>query len=227
MKPSIMEEHIVRIFSIEYVTHDVRRYKVEKPAGYTFIPGQATEVSINSPKWKEEKRPFTFTCLTTDPFLEFTIKSYASHKGVTNELYQLEEGAELIIRDVWGAIAYTKPGVFIAAGAGITPFIAIFRHLSKLELIAGNSLIYANKTSKDIILQDELKTMLGDQFTNTLSREKNELYDNRRIDKAYLMEKITNFNQPFYVCGPDQFVTDIHQILLDLGATVDTVIIEK
>ena len=222
-----MEEHIVRIFSIEYVTHDVRRYKVEKPAGYTFIPGQATEVSINSPKWKEEKRPFTFTCLTTDPFLEFTIKSYASHKGVTNELYQLEEGAELIIRDVWGAIAYTKPGVFIAAGAGITPFIAIFRHLSKLELIAGNSLIYANKTSKDIILQDELKTMLGDQFTNTLSREKNELYDNRRIDKAYLMEKITNFNQPFYVCGPDQFVTDIHQILLDLGATVDTVIIEK
>jgi ferredoxin-NADP reductase len=227
MKPSIMEEHIVRIFSIEYVTHDVRRYKVEKPAGYTFIPGQATEVSINSPKWKEEKRPFTFTCLTTDPFLEFTIKSYASHKGVTNEIYQLEEGAELIIRDVWGAIAYTKPGVFIAAGAGITPFIAIFRHLSKLELIAGNSLIYANKTSKDIILQDELKTMLGDQFTNTLSREKNELYDNRRIDKAYLMEKITNFNQPFYVCGPDQFVTDIHQILLDLGATVDTVIIEK
>ena len=227
MKPSIMEEHIVRIFSIEYVTHDVRRYKVEKHAGYTLIPGQATEVSINSPKWKEEKRPFTFTCLTTDPFLEFIIKSYASHEGVTNELYKLEEGAELIIRDVWGAITYTKPGVFIAAGAGITPFIAIFRNLSKIELIEGNSLIYANKTSRDIILKDELEKMLGDHFTNTLTSKKNDLYDNRRIDKAYLMEKITNFNQPFYVCGPDQFVADIHQTLLDLGANVDAVIIEK
>jgi len=41
------EEHIVRITNIESVTHDVRRYQVEKPQGYTFKPGQATEVAIN------------------------------------------------------------------------------------------------------------------------------------------------------------------------------------
>ena len=69
MKRLIMEEHIVKIFSIEYVTHDVRRYKIEKPAGYSFIPGQATDVSINTPELKNEKRPFTFTCLNSDPFL--------------------------------------------------------------------------------------------------------------------------------------------------------------
>ena len=222
-----MEEHIVKIFSIEYVTHDVRRYKVAKPEGYSFIPGQATEVSINSPKWKDEKRPFTFTCLTTDPFLEFTIKTYQSHQGVTNELSRLEEGAELIIRDVWGAITYTHPGVFIAAGAGITPFIAIFRHLSKVELIEGNSLIYSNKTVKDIILKDELEHILGSNFTNTLTREKNDLYDNHRIDKAYLMEKVKNLKQPFYLCGPDLFVTEIRQTLISLGADVASVIIEK
>ncbi|MEI9944770.1 MAG: hypothetical protein WDN26_11175 [Chitinophagaceae bacterium] len=34
-----MEEHIVRILSVEPVTHNVRRFKVEKPANYTFIPG--------------------------------------------------------------------------------------------------------------------------------------------------------------------------------------------
>lgn len=222
-----MEEHIVRIFSIEYVTHDVRRYKMEKPAGYSFLPGQATEVSINSPSWKDEKRPFTFTCLTTDPYLEFTIKSYPAHEGMTNELYKLEEGAELIIRDVWGAITYTHPGVFIAAGAGITPFIAILRHLSKIELINGNRLIYSNKTAKDIILKDEFEKMLGTDFINTLTRENSDLYDNRRIDKAYLMEKITDFSQPFYVCGPDLFVSEIQSTLIGLGANVDSVIIEK
>jgi ferredoxin-NADP reductase len=142
-------------------------------------------------------------------------------------LYKLEEGAELIIRDVWGAITYTQPGVFIAAGAGITPFIAIFRHLSKVELIGENSLFYSNKTAKDIILRDELDKILGDNFINTLTREKNDLYDNRRIDKAYLMEKITDFKQPFYICGPDQFVTEIQQTLIGLGATADSVIIEK
>jgi predicted ferric reductase len=36
---------------------------------------------------------------------------------------------ELIIRDVWGAIEYKGEGVFIAGGAGVTPFIAILRQL--------------------------------------------------------------------------------------------------
>lgn len=221
-----MEEHIVKIFSIEYVTHDVRRYKVVKPEGYSFIPGQATEVSINTEALKNEKRPFTFTCLNTASYLEFTIKSYPSHHGITNELLKLEEGAELIIRDVWGAITYKKPGVFIAGGAGITPFIAIFRHLHKNSLIDGNQLIYSNKTAKDIILKDEFEKILGLGFINTLTREKSDLYENRHIDKAFLMEKIMNFEQPFYVCGPDLFVHEIQNALTELGAGSDSVIIE-
>lgn len=221
-----MEEHIVKIFSIEYVTHDVRRYKVVKPEGYSFIPGQATEVSINTEALKNEKRPFTFTCLNTAAYLEFTIKSYPSHQGITNELSKLVEGAELIIRDVWGAITYKKPGVFIAAGAGITPFIAIFRHLHKNSLIDGNQLIFSNKTAKDIILRDEFERMLGPGFINTLTREKSDLYENRHIDKVFLMEKIKNFKQPFYVCGPDLFVKEIQKALTELGAESESVIIE-
>ena len=221
-----MEEYIVKIFSIEYVTHDVKRYKFEKPTGYSFIPGQATDVSINTPELKNEKRPFTFTCLNTDSYLEFTIKSYLSRQDITNELYKLEEGAELIIRDVWGAISYKKPGVFIAAGAGITPFIAIFRHLSKMSELEGNQLIYSNKTSRDIILKDDFEKMLGPNFINTLTRENSDIYDNRRIDRAFLMEKIKNFEQPFYICGPDLFVKEIHDTLIGLGANAETVIIE-
>jgi ferredoxin-NADP reductase len=222
-----MDEHIVKIFGIEYVTHDVKRYKIEKPEGYSFIPGQATDVSINSAAWRDEKRPFTFTCLNTDPYLEFTIKSYPSHQGVTNELSKLEEGAELIIRDVWGTIAFKKSGVFIAAGAGITPFIAIFRHLNKIGKLDENMLIFSNKTEADIILRDEFERMLGPNFVNTLTREKSEKYDNRRIDKAYLLEKITNFRQPFYICGPDSFVNELQMALTELGAGSEFITIEK
>jgi ferredoxin-NADP reductase len=116
-------EAITRIISIRPVTHDVKQYRFEKTQGYSFIPGQATEVSINKPGWKEEKRPFTFTCLPTKPYLEFTIKSYRDHKGVTNELDQLKLGDDLIIRDVWGAIQYKGEGYIIAGGAGITPLL--------------------------------------------------------------------------------------------------------
>src|SRR5258706_6788962 len=107
-------EHIVKISSVHDVTHNVRAFRIAKPAGYVFEPGQATEVSINKQGWKEEKRPFTFTSLNDWPYLEFTIKIYRDHAGVTNELGALEAGDELIIRDVWGAIAYKGEGYFIA-----------------------------------------------------------------------------------------------------------------
>src|SRR5215203_2807064 len=124
-------EQAVRILSIEPVTHNTKQIRVEKPEGYQFVPGQATEVSINKPQWKEEKRPFTFTCLNDEPYLEFVIKSYRDHQGVTNEIDKLKPGDELIIRDVWGVIHYQGEGYFIGGGAGITPFIAVLRSLKK------------------------------------------------------------------------------------------------
>ncbi len=166
-----MEEFAVKIIDVEPVTHDVKRFRVEKPAGYSFIPGQATEVSINTRSLKNEKRPFTFTCLNSDPYLEFTIKIYPSHNGITAELGKLKKGDTLIIRDVWGAISYQGKGVFIAGGAGVTPFISIFRHLRQKGETAGNKLIFANKTRADIILEKEFSTLLGKAFVNILSGE--------------------------------------------------------
>ena len=69
-----MEEYIVKIIDIEEVTQDVKSFKIEKPKRYSFIPGQATEVSVNVPRLRDEKRPFTFTSLHSSDYLEFTIK---------------------------------------------------------------------------------------------------------------------------------------------------------
>jgi ferredoxin-NADP reductase len=222
-----MENHIVKIISVEPVTHDVMRFTIQKPEGFKFAPGQATEVSINTPALKNEKRPFTFTSLNDNKHLEFVIKIYDSHNGVTKELGKLKHGDELIIRDVWGAIEYKGAGVFIAGGAGITPFIAILRQLQADGKIANNKLIFTNKTEKDIILKKEFKEMLGKNFINTLTDEKKESYENSRIDYTFLKEKIDNFKQHFYVCGPPQFVTAISEALTQLGAKTDAVIFEK
>src|SRR4051812_21476138 len=110
-----MEEHIVKILHSEFITHDVKRITVQRPGNYHFKSGQATEVSINKPEWKKEKRPFTFTSLDSWKDLEFTIKIYEDHNGVTKEIGRLREGDEIILHDVWGAITYQGKGVFIAA----------------------------------------------------------------------------------------------------------------
>lgn len=221
-----MEEHIVKILATEPVTHNVKKFRVEKPAGYSFVPGQATEVAINEERWREERRPFTFTCLNNEDYLEFTIKIYNDHDGVTHRLGELITGDELILHDVWGAIQYRGEGIFIAGGAGITPFIAIFRELERTGKVGKNKLIFSNKTEKDIILKEEFEKILGPNFINTLTRENTGRYDHRKIDRSYLREKITDFSQQFYICGPDAMVQDIQKDLAALGAPDSVVTVE-
>jgi ferredoxin-NADP reductase len=103
-------KNVVKILEIKQVTHDVKCFRLEKPAGYVFLPGHATDVSINKPGMEEETRPFTFTSLNQETYLEFTIKRYEDHHGVTDKLHQLHPGDELIIRESWGAIEYKGPG---------------------------------------------------------------------------------------------------------------------
>jgi ferredoxin-NADP reductase len=221
-----MEEHIVSILGIEQVTHDVKRFRVEKPEGYSFIPGQATEVSINKVDLSNERRPFTFTSLNSDPFLEFTIKIYSSHNGVTNALGKVKPGDQLIIRDVWGAITYKGKGVFIAGGAGITPFISIFRDLSSRNELAGNTLIFANKTKSDIILESELRKMLGPAFINILSDEKSHGYFHGMIDREFLKSSISDFSGNFYICGPPPMIDAVKKQLAGLGVADRSVTVE-
>ena len=152
-----MSSYVVKVLKADYITPDVKRFVVEKPGGYHFIPGQATDVSVNHPDWKDKLRPFTFTCLNDWNTLEFTIKIYSDHNGVTNELGKLKAGDELIIHDVFGAIHYKGEGIFIAGGAGVTPFIAIFRDLHQKGKTGNNKLLFSNRTTKDIILKDEFE----------------------------------------------------------------------
>jgi ferredoxin-NADP reductase len=221
-----MEEHVVKVVSIEQVTHDVKRFRVEKPEGYTFVPGQATEVSIHEPELVKEKRPFTFTCLPADPYLEFTIKIYESHHGVTHVLNQLKPGAELVIRDVWGAISYKGKGTFIAGGAGVTPFISIFRHLQSIHKVAGNKLIFANKTKADIILEPEFTTLLGKGFVNILSEEKVGGYFYGKIDEEFLKSNIVDFDKKVYVCGPPSMMEAVMKQLSNIGMEDSAITVE-
>ncbi len=220
-------EYIIRIIEIFQVTHDVKCFRTEKPPGYQYLPGQATDLSINKPGLENELRPFTFTALISELYLEFTIKRYADHHGITDKLHQLRPGDELIIRDSWGAIDYKGPGYFIAGGAGITPFIAILRNLYKENKTDGNKLFFSNKKLADIIYREELIKILGKNVVFYLTRDNIEGFENKRIDEKFIRNNITDFKKHFYVCGPDPMVNDLVSILQKTGASPDTLVFEK
>jgi ferredoxin-NADP reductase len=222
-----MKQTIVRVKSVDNVTHDVLKIVTEKPKMYLFTSGQATEFSINKKDWKEEKRPFTFTSLPDSEYLEFTIKTYPQHEGVTNELLNLKTDDELILNDVFGAITYKGEGVFIAGGAGVTPFISIFRDLKSKNLIGDNKLVFANKTKADIILESEFKDMLGTNFINILSDENVKGYANGTITEDFIKTHSDSSSKIFYLCGPPPMMEAIEKYLKNMEVDKKSIVKEE
>jgi len=222
-----MEPSTLRIKLIEKATHDVLRIVTEKPALIQFVPGQAADISINKDGWQKEIRPFTFTCLPDDDYIEFMIKTYPEHKGVTNELRNLKVNDELLLHGIFGTIAYKGEGIFIAGGAGVTPFISIIRALKFLDEIDGNKLIFANKSRADIINEEEFKSMLGNNFINILSDEKTNEYPQGFITEEFLRKNVPDIRKYFYVCGPPQMMDAVEKYLLNMNVNENSIVKES
>jgi len=219
--------HTLAISKIENITHNVRQFTFEKPEGFQFTPGQAAEVGIDKDGWRDADNPFTFTALPEWDELQFTIKIYPSHDGLTEQIGQLNEGDSFIIGDPWGTIEYKGRGTFIAGGAGVTPFIAILRMLRERGELSGHRLIFANKREADIILRNEFDAMPGLEVVYVLSDEKKDGFEYGRIDKDMLQRLIGSTDEQFYVCGPDNMVEDINAALKDMGADPDGLTFEE
>lgn len=220
--------YTVDLLMSQFVTHDVKRFIVSKPAGFSMMPGQGVELAINRPALSDQGRPFTPTGLADDRVLEFTIKGYADHAdGVTRLLHRLEPGAELLMSEPFGTISYQGPGVFIAGGAGITPFLAILRDLARRDELGKQTLIFSNKTPRDVICEKELRHLLGGRCLLLSTGVDAPGYAHRRVDRAYLQEKISDFDQRFYVCGPPPFMEAVNAALTSLGARSESLVFER
>ncbi|ODV01594.1 MAG: flavodoxin reductase [Thiobacillus sp. SCN 63-57] len=219
--------HTVTLLMSQFVTHDVKHFIVSKPEGFSIVPGQGVELAVNRPGLREQGRPFTPTGLADDRVLEFTIKAYPDHAGVTQALHQLEPGAELLMSEPFGTIRYEGPGVFIAGGAGITPFLAILRDLAGKGELDRQTLIFSNKAPRDVICERELRHVLGGRCILTCTGATAPGYENRRVDRAFLEEMVSDFTQRFYVCGPPPFMDAINAALTDLGARSESLVFER
>lgn len=217
----------VKIISIENATHDVVHIKTEKPRHLKFLPGQAVDVSLVNPTWEAELRPFTFTSLPSDDYLEFHIKTYLDHHGVTEQIGKLKQGDSLSIGEVFGDIQYRGEGIFISGGAGVTPFISIFKKLEKEGHVGDNKLILANKTSADIIERSYFNNLLGDNFINVLSQEEKAGFEQGYVTKEIIETQIQSKNTFYYLCGPPPMMEAVLQQLDELGVDQARIIQEQ
>lgn len=213
----------ITLLKKEQLTHDVVRLTLERPKDYFFTAGQAIDFRLDKPEVKDKVSPFTFTGLNTDDHLELTIKCYPSHHGMTEQIAKLQAGDEVIISEPFDTVALKGPGVFIAGGTGMTPFIAILRQKQVENALTGNSLFFFNKKKEDVFMEDEFRGLLGKGFHSVLSQEEAPGHLHATVNAEFLKAHITDFHQPFYTCGPEGFVNAVKSALTSLGASEEMI----
>jgi ferredoxin-NADP reductase len=219
--------HSSTVLMSGFVTYDTKRFVLTRPEGFTFEPGQGVELTTERPEWHGKGHPFTPTSRREDQVLELTIKRYPERHGFTEALHRLAPGERVTLSDAFGTIRYQGRGIFIAAGAGITPFLSILRRLAADEMLEGHRLLFSNKTAKDLICGLELRHYLGDACIFTFTRERDPSQLREHIDAAFLEGHIGSLDQYFYVCGPDPFVESVNDSLIKLGVNEERLIYER
>lgn len=217
--------HKLTLQSIAPVTHDTWHLIFDRPAGFDFAPGQATFWALNKDDWRDADRGFTMTSHPEAEAVEFVIKSYPDRNGVTAQIPSMQPGDSVIATDPAGAITDHGAGVFLAAGAGITPFIAILEKHDH-EGVTGDRLLFANKTDRDIIRKDAWDAMEGVKATYVISDQPDTSHTKGRLDRALLQDLLTDLNQTFYICGPGGFVDAMRDALTALNVPKDRMVIE-
>ena len=201
---------------IEPVTHDTYHLIFDRPDGFDYTPGQGVELHLLKEGWEDRGRPFTPITLPDEPTLEFVIKSYPDHHGVTEQIGRMKPGDEVKITGPFGAISDKGPGVFIAGGAGITPMIAVLRkQLNDHGTLEGSTLVFANKTESDIIWREKFEAMEGLK-TAFVVDESGASVPQRRLDREYLSQFVEPDSR-CYLCGPPPMMKAVRTILHDLG----------
>lgn len=217
--------HRLTLQGISPVTHDTYHLVFDKPGGLDYEPGQAAELSLDENGWRDEDRPFTMTSLPHDKTLDFVIKSYPEHAGVTARIPDMKPGDQVLLDGPFGAIIDHGIGTFIAGGAGVTPFIAILKKQAAAGQ-HGSHLIFANDTRADIILKGLWESLKGLTTTFVVKDGDDPAQRTGTVDKALLAEVITDLDQPFYICGPGGMVDNVRDTLREMGASDDRIITE-
>jgi len=149
-----------RVQSVEAETHNTFTLKLVSERGRPLEhqPGQFMFLKLLRPGRTSEEHPFT---ISSSPTREEPVTVTIKQSGdFTNTIHQTRPGDQARIEAPYGRFSFAyrdaKSFLFIAGGVGITPIMSMLRALEDIRDRRPATLIYANRTERDIIFREEL-----------------------------------------------------------------------
>jgi ferredoxin-NADP reductase/predicted pyridoxine 5'-phosphate oxidase superfamily flavin-nucleotide-binding protein len=218
-----------RIAEIKAESASVRSFYLEPLDGFGLIPheaGQHLPIRVTLPEMAQPLiRTYTLSAAPSDGVYRISVKRQGK---VSTHLHGLKAGDTLEVRAPAGSFTIDalerRPAVLMAAGIGITPMLAMLRHIVfeglRKRRIRPTWLFYAARNVEDRAFDDEIAQLTAQgQGLVRLVRVLSEPGDARavedydvagRIDMALLSATLPFGDYDFYLCGPGPFMQAVY-----------------
>lgn len=236
---AVMQHEPARLFILQLVqitrqTSDATtlRFAVHGERKLDALPGQFLSFSFLFDGRKETRCYSICSSPARSGYIEITPKRVANGCVSAYLNDRLSIGMTVEATGPFGQFFLTpedKKVVLLAAGSGITPMMAMLRHIDDLCLDTQATLLYCVRTRDDIMFRQE--------FEHLSERVKNFRYDvllsqpdpnwagaRGHISREFISKNVSDFESPvFFLCGPPPFMEAAKRVLADLGVTTERI----
>lgn len=220
-----------KIVGIVKETDEASSFYIQPIKPVTYKPGDFIYLilpQMHYPDLKGNIRHFSLSSSPTDgDILRITIKQGIS--GFKKTLFNLNTNDTVEIDGPLGVYPWppqmqNEPQVFIVGGIGITPFISRLKFNLDNKFTPPTNLLYSNSESNNILFEKDLQnfSLALPNFKLIFHMSK----DQGRISKNILKSHISP-DATCWLTGPVGFVSDIEEMLYDLGIDQDHLKTEK
>jgi ferredoxin-NADP reductase len=232
-----MNTYQVKLKAREEIAGSTMAFHFEKPAGFSFKPGQAIDVIlIDSAATDDQAARHTFS-LVSAPFQdELVVATRLRTSAFKHALKSLPIGSSAKIDGPFGSLTLhndrARPAVFMAGGIGITPFMSILRQAAKEQLPQRLLLIYSNRGPEDAAFLAELQQLeqqnknfhLIATMTEMSKSSRSWEGETRLIGEDLVKRAVRNVSAPiYYLVGPPGMVEAMRQTLNRIGINDDDI----
>lgn len=222
-----MTIHDVRLAQSEEIAEGTMAFHFNRPAGFSFKPGQALDLILNDPASPGAESVRHAFSIVSAPFQEdLSIATRMRDSTYKRLLRSLPVGARAKIEGPFGSLTLHKdrmrPAVFIVGGIGITPFMSILRQAAQEHLPHHLLLLYSNRRPEDAAFLDELQQLeqrnknfcLVATMTGMGKSSRSWEGETDSIDAAFVKNAASALVAPiYYMAGPPAMVEAMRKML--------------
>jgi ferredoxin-NADP reductase len=226
-----------QLLSRDEIAEGTMAFHFARPSQFEFKAGQAADVTLyNPPETDSEGNTRTFS-IASSPFeSQLMIATRMRDTAFKRSLKKIPLGTAVKIDLPTGSFTLhknpSKPGVFLAGGIGITPFMSIVRQADHDRLPHQLYLFYSNRHPEDAPFLEVLQKLETSNpnfhlvCTMTAMAQSNRDWKGETgfIDQEMLSSHIANLAGPiYYAAGPPAMVAAMRKMLVDAKVDEDDI----